>query len=167
MLYKFSEKCKLEFFIHLCILNNVGHGKVEPYLNVVELCHQISEVKRVRMVEGKLQTATPDELFDQFSEILVSLPENANIWTLQLCSSYLLALTSDLLEAITSEKTFVVSDLSKLSTKALQLDDLRTIRTHISARYCELLKEKEKRMILLHNLNTRQNRGLELSTQEN
>ena len=90
--------------MHLCMLDYVGNDKVDPSLNVVEVCRQISEVKQMRMIDGKLQTATPDELFDEFSEISVSLPDNASSWTLQLCSSYLSALTSDLSEAVPSGK---------------------------------------------------------------
>ena len=121
----------------------------------------------MRMVDGKLHTATPDELFDQFSEVSVSLPDSASSWTLQLCSSYLSALTSDFSEAITSEKILVMPDLSILTSKSLQLDALRTVRSQASTSYHELQKEKEKMTTLLHNLNTTRNRGLDLATQGN
>ena len=116
------------------------------------------------MVDEKLHTTTPDELFDEFSEISVSLSDNTSSWTLQLCSSYLLALTSDLSEAVTAEKTFVMPNVSTLTTKALQLTALRTVRSQASASYRELLKEQRKMTSLLRNLNTTQNRGLDLST---
>ena len=90
--------------MHLCMLDYVGNDKVGPSLNVVEVCRQISEVKQMRMVDGKLHTATPDKLFDELSETSISLPDNASSWTLQLCSSYLSALTLDFSEAVTSEK---------------------------------------------------------------
>ena len=159
LLHNFSEKCKLDIFIHLCMLDYVGNDIVDPSLNVVEVCRQISDVKKTRMVNGKLHTATPDELFDEFSEISVSLPDNATSWTLHLCSSYLSALTSDLSEAVTPEKTFVMPNLSTLTTKALQLTALRTVRSQVSASYRELLKEKVKMTTSLRNLNTTQNRG--------
>ena len=164
MLYNFSEKCKLDIFMHLRMLNYVGNEKFDLSLNVVEVCRQISEVKQVRMVDGKLHTATIDEHFDQFSEISVSLPDNTSSWTLQLCSSYFLALTSDFSEAVTSGKTFVMPNFSTLATKALQLDALRAVRSQVSASYRELQKEKAKMTILLRDLNTTQNRGLDLAT---
>ena len=68
--------------MHLCMLDYVGNDKVDPSLNVVEVCRQISNVNQTRMVNGKLHTATPDELFDEFSEISVSLLDNASSWTL-------------------------------------------------------------------------------------
>ena len=86
------------------MLNYIGHDKVDPYLNVVEVCHKISEVKQVRLINGRLTTYTPDELFDQYSEIPISLPDNASTWTMKLCSLYLAALTPDLSEAVISEK---------------------------------------------------------------
>ena len=86
------------------MLDYIGHDKADPYFNVVEVYHEISKVKQGRLINGRLTTYTSDELFDQYSEILVSLPDNESTWTLKLCSSYLSALTSDLSEAVTSEK---------------------------------------------------------------
>ena len=128
--------------MHLCMLDYVGNDIVDPSLNVVEVCRQISDVKQTRMVNGKFHTATPDELFNEFSEISVSLPDNTTSWTLQLCSSYLSSLTSDLAEVVIAEKTFVMPNFSTLTTKVLQLTTLCTIRSQASASYRELLKEK-------------------------
>ena len=119
--------------MHLCMLDYVGNDKIDPSLNVVEVCRQISGLKQVRMVDGRLLTDTPDELFDKFNEISVSLPDNASTWTLQLCSSYLSALSSDLSEEVTSDKSFVMPDSSKLETKSQQLVALRQVRTQASA----------------------------------
>ena len=58
-------------------------------------------------------------------------------------------------------------DLSKLVTKAMQIDVLRTVRTQTSARYRDLKKEQEKMTVLLRSLNTIQNRGLALATNSN
>ena len=68
--------------MHLCMLDYVGNDKVDPSLNAVEVCRQISEVKQMRMVDGKLHTATPEGLFNEYSEISVSLLDNASSWTL-------------------------------------------------------------------------------------
>ena len=56
MLHKLSEKRKLHMFMHLCMLDLVGHEKVDPSLSVVEVCCQISGVKQVMITEEKLQT---------------------------------------------------------------------------------------------------------------
>ena len=68
--------------MQLCILDYVGSNKVDPSLNAVVVCRQISEVKQMRMVDGKLHTATPEGLFIEYSEISVSLLDNASSWTL-------------------------------------------------------------------------------------
>ena len=130
--------------MHLCMLDYVGHDKIDPALNVVEICRQINGLKQVQCFNGRLHKNTPDKLFDQFNEISVILPDNASTWTLQLCSSYLSVLTSDLSEAVTSEKTFIMPDLSTLTTKASQLEALQKIRTQASTTYKEQQKEKEK-----------------------
>ena len=58
-------------------------------------------------------------------------------------------------------------DLSRLTAKALQSTALYTVRSQASASYRELLKEKEKMTTLLRNLNTTQNRGLDIATHGN
>ena len=153
-LHTYSGKCQLDIFMYLCMLDFVGHDKINPSLNLFEVCRKISELKQVQSVNGRLITDIPEELFDRFNEISVSLPENASTWTLQLCLSYLSALTSDLLDAVTSDNLFIIPDLSKLVTKAMQIDALHTVRTQASARYRDLKKEKEKMTVLLRSLNT-------------
>ena len=106
MLHNYSEKCQIDIFMPLYMLDYVDHDKVDPYLNVVEVYRKISEVKQFRLINGRLMTDTHDKIFGKFSEISVSLLDNASTWTLQLCSSYLSGLTSDLSEAVTSEKNF-------------------------------------------------------------
>ena len=144
MLHNYSGKWQLDIYMYFCMLDYVGHDKIDPSLNVVEVCRKISEWKKVQSVNGRLTTDTPYEIFDRFNEISVSLPNNASTWTLQLYSSYLSALTSDLLEAVASDKLFVILDLSKLTTKVMQIDAMRTVSTQASASYRELKKEKDK-----------------------
>ena len=82
---------------------------------------------------------SPDDLFDKFSALTVSLPENAKTWSHQLCSLFLSALTPDLSEHVTTESGLVMPDLNTLTTKALQTEALRVIRLHASKSY-ETLK---------------------------
>ena len=58
-------------------------------------------------------------------------------------------------------------DVSTLTTKALQLDALRTVRSQASASYREIQKENIKMTILLRKLNLTQNRGSDLATHGN
>lgn len=116
------------------------------------------------MINGKLTTDTPDELFDRFSEISASLPDNASTWTLQLCSSSLSALTLDLSEAVMSGKTFFILDLPTFVTNAPKLDALRIVRTQASTSYRLIVKETIKIKVLL--LKITQNRGLALSNKK-
>ena len=88
----------------------------------------------------------------------VRLSDNTSTWTLQLCSSFLSALTSVFSEAITSEKVFTMLDLSTITTKALQLDILYTVRTQAAISYRSLDKDKLAMVILLRDLNTTKNR---------
>ena len=82
----------------------------------------------------------------------VSLPNKANSWTLQLCSSFLAVLSLELSEHVTSDKTFKMPDLSTLTTKALQIDALRYVRTQAATSFRVLEKEKEKMQNLLRSM---------------
>ena len=68
--------------MYLCMLDYVGHDKIDPSLNVVEVCRKISELKQVQSVNGRLTMDNLDKLFDRFNDISVSLPNNSSNWTL-------------------------------------------------------------------------------------
>ena len=133
-------------------------------LNVAEVCRQTSKLRQVAFSGRRLVTSTPDELYERFSYIAVSLPDKSSSWSLQLCLSFLSALSADLSTRITSEKTFSMPDLTTLTTKSLQLQALRTVKTQACKSFSELSKEKEKITNLIRNLDTTQNRGISLNT---
>ena len=99
----YADKCKLDIFMHLCRLNYVGNDEIDSSLHVQEICRQINIIKQVYHSSGRSRTDTPDELFDRFSHESISLPNDATTWSIQLCSSYLSALTPELSEKITTD----------------------------------------------------------------
>ena len=115
-------------FIYLCRLNYVGHGMIDTSLNVQDVCHQISSIKQVRSNGGKVRADTPDELFDKFNILSVSLPDDATTWLIQLCSSFVSALTKYFSEQLTTKSSFDIPNLTTVTSKAKQLDALRDIR---------------------------------------
>ena len=88
-IHAYAELCKLDIFMHLCKLDYVGADNVDPGLNVVEVCRQISSLKQIWNENSSIHTDTPDELYDKFTRLAVSLPTDATKWSIQLCSSYL------------------------------------------------------------------------------
>ena len=50
---------------------------------------------------------TPDELYDKFTRLSVSLPDDTTSWYIQLCSCYLSDFTIDLAEVIISDMNFL------------------------------------------------------------
>ena len=67
ILRDFSEHCKLDVFMNLCMLDYVGYEKVDISLNVQEICRKIGAINQVWNAGGRATTDTPDELFDEFS----------------------------------------------------------------------------------------------------
>ena len=87
------------------------------------------------MLRNKVVIDTPDELYDKLSILSVNLPDNAKAWPIQLCSSYLNALISDLSEHVTTNSGFVMPDLTSLISKDLQLAALRSVRTYAASSF--------------------------------
>ena len=161
----YGDLCKLEMFMHSCMLNYVDYTKVDVDLNTLDICSQISDVRQVYNQNGRMYHDTLDELFDRFSTLAVSLPVKASGWLVQLCSCYLAALSKDLSENITSaESTFVMSDLITFTTKSLQMDALRNIRNHTSAGYKIINKKKKEMKELFSEMQASRQRGTNLET---
>ena len=161
----YGELCKLEIFMHLCMLNYVGHTKVDVGLNTLDIYSQISDVKQVYNQNGRMYHNTPDELFDRFLTLAVSLPVKASGWSVQLGSSYLSSLSKDLSEHITSaESTFVMPYLTTLTTKSLQMDALRNTRNHASAGFKIINKRKNMIKDLFREMQASRQRGINLET---
>ena len=65
--------------MYLCMLDYLGNDKVDPLLNVVKVCRKISNIRQVRLVDGRSHTDIPDEFFDQSSKMLVDIPDDSCI----------------------------------------------------------------------------------------
>ena len=144
LLREFSDKCRLDIFMHQCMIDYVGNDKVDPTLHVQDVCKQLSLTKQIYTCRGKNIELTPDEMFDRFCALSVSLPENARIWPIQLCSLFLGALGTELADHVTTDDDFSMPDLSTLTTKETQLDALRYVRVRASKSYDYLKKQKDK-----------------------
>ena len=155
----YANLCKLDIFMNLCRQDYVGEDNVDPGLNVVEVCRQISSLRQVWNSGSTIHTDTPDELYDKFTRLTVSLPPDATKWSLQLCSSYLAALSADLAEEVTSDETFRMPNLTTLTTKSLQVEALRTVRRHASTGWKAISKQKEKMATMFRSMNPNTQRG--------
>lgn len=47
VLTDYPERCKLDLFMHLCMLDYVGHEQVDVLLNGQEICRKISAIKQL------------------------------------------------------------------------------------------------------------------------
>ena len=153
----YADTCKLDIFMHLCRLNYVGNDEIDSSLHVQDICRLINIIKQVYHSSGRSRTDTPDELFDRFSHESISLPNDATTWSIQLCSSYLSALTPNLSDKITTDTEFKMHNLTTLTTKALQLDALCYVRHHASKCFNELVKQKNQITTLIRSMHTSHN----------
>ena len=77
---------------------DVIHDKVDIALNNQEVCSKISSLRQVFLLGGHKRTESPEELFDSFTCLSFSLPDDATPLSTTLCATYLAALSTDLRE---------------------------------------------------------------------
>ena len=84
------------------MVDYVCHDKVDPALHVQDVSKQLTLLKQSYSSDGQTVNLTPDEVFNKLCALTVSLPEDAKLWPVQLCSLFLGALTSDLSDHVTT-----------------------------------------------------------------
>ena len=77
MIQEYGDLYKLSIFMHLCCLNYVGNAAVDTGLNTIEFCSQISAIRQEHCTGGRVIHDTPDDMFDRFCSIAVSLPDDS------------------------------------------------------------------------------------------
>ena len=85
---------------------------------------------------------TPYELFDKFMAISTYLPADAKGWPANLSYTFQSALTNNLSDTIANDTDFKQPELTPLTTKALQLDALRQVRSHDVTHFKKLQDQK-------------------------
>ena len=59
----YSKDCMLDIFMHLCLLRYVDQDKIDPNLNVTEVCHKIGALKQIWSDDtGCLHKDIPDKV---------------------------------------------------------------------------------------------------------
>ena len=165
ILQNHADKYKFDISMYLCMLYYVGEDKIDPNLNIQEVCRRLSDLKQKMNDNGRVYTDTPDELVDKYISLVVSLPNDAVKWPIQLCSAYLSALTSELASDTTDKASFSMPDLTSLPTKALQIEALRKVRSQAAISYKSTKKAEKTISTLLRSMHISQHRGLNLYTE--
>ena len=122
------------------MVDYVGDDTIDPTLHVQDVSKQLGLLNQNHTYNRHTVELTPDKLFNKFYALSISLPEDAKMWPIQLCSPFLGALTSNLSNHVTTKSGFSMPYLTTLMTKALQLDTLRSIRACTSKSYESLKK---------------------------
>ena len=94
------------YFMHLCRLNYLGHGKRNVELYTLKVCSQISAICQVYYIDEKICHDTLDNMFDKYACLAASLPDNSSGWSIQLCLCFLSVLSENVVERVTSESKF-------------------------------------------------------------
>ena len=151
----------LDVFFQICRDDYVGGDDAGSKGKLIhEICKSLTKLKQEYNLQGVgYKTDTPDELYSKYIGIVAGLPDDATIWSVNLCSTYYSALHNNLKDKM-EESDFCMLQLNNMGTKALQIEGLRTVRTSAVTSYKDLNDEEKRiRRIFLQLQNRRQPRG--------
>ena len=124
----------LDVFFDICHEDYIGGDKGG---SAGKLVHQI-----YKNILSLKQNSTPDDLYAKYIGIIAGLPEDANLWSLTLCSAFFSALLTHLKNNM-EETDFLMPLLNNQSTKTLQICGLRIVQTAAVVSY-RVMQEDEK-----------------------
>jgi len=97
MIRKYAEKCKFDVFLHACRDFYVGSNAKDSSTKAVhEICKSLAGLQQLYHDKGCQVSDTPDALFGKFVNIASSLPNDATLWSITLCSQFVNSLAVDL-----------------------------------------------------------------------
>ena len=149
MLREYAEKCKFDIFLEACRDFYVGANAKDSSAKAVhEICKSITSLNQMYYEKGRQVSDTPDVLFGKFVNMASSLPNDATLWSITLCSQFVNSLAVDLRDEMEALQ-FRMPSLSGQETKKLQLRALQEVRDYAANAYKSLSERANlvKRMI--------------------
>ena len=138
ILREYAEKCKLDVFLHVCREFYVGTNAKDSSAKAVhEICKSLAGLKQLYYDKGRQVSGTPDILFGKFVNIASSLPNDATLWSITLCSQFVNSLAVKLKDKMKALH-FRMLSLSGQDTKKLQLTALQEVRDNAVGAYKSL-----------------------------
>ena len=142
LLLDLSEQCRLDVYLNACRKFYVGTTIVDRTTSMMEVCREISELRQeYKDSNGRMVADTPEELFMKVLALTGSLPECAQGWPIQLCSTYYTALSNSISSRMMACKDYTTPSLVGLNTKRLQLEALQQVREGATRHHKELVEE--------------------------
>jgi hypothetical protein len=129
-LHTYIEKCHFDVFVEICKMDYVGlTDPASDQKATQEICKKISSLNQVQTQKNnnKQIILHPAQLFEEFLNLVPSLPDNAAAWSIILCRSFYDSLTQELRDRL-DEDEFVLPDMTSLTSKQAQLHALRIVK---------------------------------------
>ena len=122
-----------DVFVHCCCLDYVGsEDNIAAMRAVTEVCTHISALSQQFRdpKNGHWFIPTPNQLYDQYLELILNLPSYTTKWTIQLSSQYYQALTEELRDMMTDDNYFSLIVKNEIPSKEESVAALRVVRAH-------------------------------------
>jgi hypothetical protein len=145
-LREYARACMYDVYVRSCRSDYVGEDVDSNHtLSTHEICKQVSTLKMRYRENNKWKTDDPDELYRKYLDLLPGLPNNSNTWTIQIYSSYYMALTTELKDEMISDGFIMPNAADQLGVKTKQIALLRSVRAD-AVRSFKGLNDKAKQM---------------------
>jgi len=94
---QYANKCLFNVFLDVCCQDYVEKIVENAKKKLVhEIYTHISDLQQSMKPPGGRNIMAPDVLYTVFIEIIVQLPEDASLWSITLCSTFLSVLSTNL-----------------------------------------------------------------------
>ena len=145
IIHNFIDQCKFQMFLPIYRSDYVGTANRD---DAASLCTTVQTLKKLSMSFRNPNSVhwtnlTPDELFDEYSNLTPLLPPDVSLWGLNLVSQYHDALSLELQEVLSVDPMYTTPNLASLTDCAMQLDALRTLQW-AAVRHYNIQKAQEK-----------------------
>ena len=135
----------MDVYLHACCKFYIGSSNIDKNTSAQEVCREISDIRQEwKDKYGKLIVDDPEELFTKFISLAGNLPDSAEGWPIQLCSTYYTSLSCTISDRMMDSDDCTTPQLIGLDTMEKQLEILQIVREGQTAQHKELVAEDER-----------------------
>jgi hypothetical protein len=147
----FLDCCEFDLFASILRLDYVGTISATSSESIRQISDRLRRLSTTFKVQGQTRHCSVNDLFGRYLAEIPILPEDTKLWGFALTNYFWEALPAEVCDRLSDDKSgYNHPILSTLTTKTIQLNKLRTLRTAAvkAAQDAVLQDQRLRRMIL-------------------
>ena len=127
---QFLDLCEFDLFASILRLDYVGTTSSTDPASIRQILERLRRLRTVFQSNGQVRHCSVDDLFGKYCAEIPILPEDTNLWGFTLTNLFWDAMPTDVQDRLSEENSgYKLPVLSTLTTKTIQMSELRTLRT--------------------------------------